>query len=221
MDSGYDLSSYPRATHQTFQPDAYSTVGALLNESSGDTAATFVSGAGLAAETLEEVFERALSDEEMRFARAHYTPVDEDDFSELVETLSEDDRLTGARYSWLETFLERPLGEVVTPYWAQAKGQLTLEAAQAQAAARLATARRAHQEALGARALARLERAGIRTEAHYDMTTRQHIEALMHQLEALGAEGPELHAFVVTQLSGRLSNKLTFILKERYPELQN
>lgn len=58
IDSGYDYSTHPQQSDRTsFDINAYQTVEDFLGEPNGETIPTFVSGSGLAAETLWSSFE--------------------------------------------------------------------------------------------------------------------------------------------------------------------
>lgn len=221
VDSGYDVSIHARATDQGHRLSDYATVQDFLNEPSGETVATFISGSGLTAQRLEEVFADALAEAEAAFVRARVQPGDDDEDFALIEALSDDDELNPVRYTWLEGFLRRPLADVVAPYWEGMQEQLIEQAARREAEARYQRARKEQFERLGERAEARLEAAGVRLKGRYEMPQQGEVEALMQRLEQLGAGPEERHAFVATRLKGRLSNRLLALLTRAFPDAKN
>lgn len=56
VDCGYDYSTYGRRTNQPFCVSDFNTVRDFLNEPTGNTTATYVSGYGMAAETYKDDF---------------------------------------------------------------------------------------------------------------------------------------------------------------------
>jgi len=60
IDTGYDVSTYPQKTNEHFNPNDYKTVGDFLEECTGNTVATYVSGNGIDVERYESIAEETL-----------------------------------------------------------------------------------------------------------------------------------------------------------------
>jgi len=92
LDLGYDCSDYPTPSHQPYQVEDYVTVGDFLQEATGQTVATHLSGYGLYAETLEDWVTREIDSELFELLKTmalEYLSVEDELDSEAEDILAE------------------------------------------------------------------------------------------------------------------------------------
>ncbi len=93
VDVGYDVSEHPRPTGKRFDIHDYSAVKDFLEEATGNTVATYVSGAGLRAETYEDYFQDLIMRKKYDIAEKIFiekTGIDTSNMSEEERALFDD-----------------------------------------------------------------------------------------------------------------------------------
>lgn len=104
LDLGYDCSDYPTHTHQPYREEDYETVGDFLQEATGQTIATYLSGYGFHAETLEEWVTSEIDSELFELLKTmalEYLNVEDELDSEAEDTVVEH------VMEWVEPSLEQ------------------------------------------------------------------------------------------------------------------
>ncbi len=114
VDSGYDLSSYGNRTREKYTLSDYETIGDFLNEPTGYTQATYISGSGLAAETWEEringLFIDALT-EWLKESGLYESILEPEEGLEMIDDSFWDIYITErvSEYDWSERFYKIPM----------------------------------------------------------------------------------------------------------------
>lgn len=191
-DWGYDCSERPMQTNHPYRAEDYDTVADFLHEATGQTVATFVSGAGLAAETFEEqVYEelnsqffellKTMATERLGLATADDLPFAAEDIvaeMALEWTWQTLERLQAVSLSWM-----------LKAYREQAQQQ------QAQIeSVRVKTAEQQRQAEETAR---RIHRQGhfLLTRLKYNMAEQEELIAALEQLSEI-VSGEELGTYL-------------------------
>lgn len=222
IDSGYDYSSYGRRTNEPYKVEDFETVEEFLEEPSGNTNATFISGSGFAAEELSEEFEREVLDAlttwvSQQHRKKYGLEVADFDLPGWQEfwDLVCDERLDGVY--WHEVFAPKRLADVVNKHRAEAEElqrQREIERAEQEriARAKAEIAERVHR---------RFMLLVGRRKARFTIPGKPKILRLLRRIEAnLGPNGGKDVAIYIRYLAFKTfaSNRLRSELQAEFPE---
>lgn len=176
LDLGYDCSDYPVATQMPYQPQDYETLADFLEEATGETVATYLSGHGLSAETYEDWVTSELDSEIFDLLQAMalaYLAVDE-----LSE--QDEDILSEHKLDWVWQSLESL--KLVSLSWMLKAHRAQAEQCQAHKLeqARLAALQRKSND----RIAHRVHQQGrfLLTQAKYEMDQQEQLFAALDSL---------------------------------------